>query len=232
MIKAILMDFNGVIIDDEPIQMRAYQSVLKEHGVDLTEEDYYTSLGMDDKTFVRAAFDRVAKAVSDEDVSEIIASKTAAWRKEVDAKLPLFDGIDDFIEKMAHHYTLGIVSMANVNEIEYVLERAGLRKYFSTIISSADVAKCKPDPESYDLGFRRIDAVRTSSGHLPMTREECVAIEDSPPGVIAAVKADLQALGVTNTVPAEKMREAGARATANDLRDWFPESLRLVFTTE
>jgi len=232
MIKAILMDFNGVIIDDEPIQMRAYQSVLKEHGVDLTEEDYYDSLGMDDRTFVRAAFDRVAKTVSDEECSEIITSKTAAWRKEVDAKLPLFDGIDNFIEKMAHHYTLGIVSMANVSEIEYVLERADLKKYFSTIISSADVKKCKPDPESYDLGFRKIDAVRTSSGHLPMTREECLAIEDSPPGVVAAVKADLQALGVTNTVPAEKMREAGARATANDLRDWFPESLRLVFTTE
>ncbi|HQZ81955.1 MAG TPA: HAD family phosphatase [Pyrinomonadaceae bacterium] len=232
MIKAILMDFNGVIIDDEPIQMRAYQSVLKDRGVDLTEEDYYNSLGMDDKTFVRAAFERVAKSVSEDECAEIVSAKTDAWRREVSSKLPLFDGIEDFIEKMARVYTLGIVSMANLREIEHVLERANLKRYFSTIVSSADVSKCKPDPESYDLGFRMIDAVRTSSGHLPMTREECVVIEDSPPGVAAAVKADLQALGVTNTVPAEKMRAAGARATAKDLRDWFPESIRLVFATE
>lgn len=232
MIKAILMDFNGVIIDDEPIQMRAYQTVLKEYGVDLTEEDYYDSLGMDDKTFVAAAFERVAKSVSESDCEEIIQKKTSAWRREVEAKLPLFDGIEDFIEKMARKYTLGIVSMANLSEIEHVLDRADLRRYFSTIVSSADVTKCKPDPEGYDLGFRMIDAVRTSAGHLPMTREECVVIEDSPPGVEAAVKADLQALGVTNTVPADKMRAAGARATAKDLRDWFPESIRLVFATE
>jgi len=232
MIKAILMDFNGVIIDDEPIQMRAYQTVLKERGVDLTEEDYYDSLGMDDKTFVRAAFERVAKTVSDDECAEIVSAKTAAWRREVSAKLPLFDGIEGFIEKMARVYTLGIVSMANLSEIEHVLETANLRRYFSTIVSSADVSKCKPDPECYDLGFRMIDAVRTSAGHLPMTREECVVIEDSPPGVAAAVKADLQALGVTNTVSAEKMRAAGARATSNDLRDWFPESIRLVFATE
>ncbi|MEZ5423908.1 MAG: HAD family phosphatase [Pyrinomonadaceae bacterium] len=232
MIKAILMDFNGVIIDDEPIQMRAYQSVLKERGVDLTEEDYYDSLGMDDKTFVRAAFERVAKTVSDDECAEIVSAKTAAWRREVSERLPLFDGIEGFIEKMARVYTLGIVSMANLSEIEHVLETANLRRYFSTIVSAADVSKCKPDPECYDLGFRMIDAVRTSAGHLPMTREECVVIEDSPPGVAAAVKADLQALGVTNTVPADKMRAARARATSNDLRDWFPESIRLVFATE
>ncbi|KXK04769.1 MAG: HAD family hydrolase [Acidobacteria bacterium OLB17] len=232
MIKAILMDFNGVIIDDEAIQMRSYQAVLKERGVELTEEEYYDSLGMDDRTFVRAAFDRVAKAVSDEECDEIIAAKTSAWRREVDGKLPLFEGIEDFIEKMSRAFTLGIVSMANPSEIEYVLERAGLKHFFSTIVTSADVTKCKPDPEGYDLGFRRIDAVRTDAGHLPMTREECVVIEDSPPGVAAAVKADLQALGVTNTVAAEKMRAAGARATAKDLRDWFPESIRLVFSTE
>ena len=45
MIKAILMDFNGVIINDEPVQMRAYQEVLKEEGIDLTEADYFASLG-------------------------------------------------------------------------------------------------------------------------------------------------------------------------------------------
>ena len=52
MIKAILFDFNGVIIDDEPIQMKAYQEILKKEDIDLTDEHYYSCLGMDDKTFI------------------------------------------------------------------------------------------------------------------------------------------------------------------------------------
>ena len=61
MIKAILLDFNGVIIDDEPLQMRAYQELLKVEGIDLTEEDYAASHGMDDRTFVETAFRRAGR---------------------------------------------------------------------------------------------------------------------------------------------------------------------------
>ena len=49
MIKAIFFDFNGVIIDDEGLQMQAYQDILREQGIELTENDYYSALGMDDR---------------------------------------------------------------------------------------------------------------------------------------------------------------------------------------
>ncbi len=65
MIKAIFFDFNGVIIDDETIQMNAYQEVFKGHGIDVTEEWYFDSLGMDDKTFVRSMFRTGQKALPD-----------------------------------------------------------------------------------------------------------------------------------------------------------------------
>jgi beta-phosphoglucomutase-like phosphatase (HAD superfamily) len=109
------------------------------------------------------------------------------------------------------------------------LERSGLDKYFSAVISASDVSESKPDPECYRVGFQRLDAVRTAAGHLPITHPECLVIEDSPPGVKAGVLADLQVLGVPNTVPAEKLRAAGARWIAKDLNDWFPESIRLAF---
>ena len=144
-------------------------------------------------------------------------------------ELPLFDGIEGFVEKMSREFTLGIVSMAGRNEIDLVLEKSGMAKHFSTIVSAADVSKCKPDPECFRIGFRNIDGVRTSRGHLPMTHSECLVIEDSPPGVAAARLADLPALGVTNTVSADQLRAAGAGAVASDLRDWMPESIRLVF---
>ena len=229
MIKAILMDFNGVIINDEPIQMAAYQQVLREDGIEITEGDYFSALGMDDRTFVAAAYERSGKEVDDARIFEMIEAKAVKWKEAVENEMPLFEGIGGFIEKMSREFTLGIVSMARRREIDFVLEKSGLAKYFSTIVSSENATKCKPDPECFRTGFRQIDAVRTSRGHTPLTHGECLVIEDSPPGVTGARSADLPALGVTNTVSAAELRNAGAGAVANDLRDWMPDSIRRVF---
>jgi HAD superfamily hydrolase (TIGR01509 family) len=229
MIKAILMDFNGVIIDDEAVQMKAYQEVLSNEGIDLVETDYYDSLGMDDRTFVVSAYERAGKTVTEEKIAELTAAKLDKWRGVVSAELPLFDGIEEFISKMAGEFSLGIVSMSGRREIEYVLETSGLRRHFSTIVSANDVQKCKPDPEAFRLGFRLLDTARTSTGHLPITHNDCLVIEDSPPGVTGARSADLPVLGVANTVSPDVLRAAGAGAVAHDLRDWMPESIRLVF---
>lgn len=229
MIKAILFDFNGVIIDDEPVQMRAYKEVLKEHGIDLTDKDYFASLGMDDHTFVRNAFKVKGLPEPNGKTDEIVDAKFAKWKDSVNSNLPLFEGIENFVEKCSREFALGIVSMATRREIDHVLELSGMTDKFLTIVSSEHVVNCKPDPECFRIGFRQIDAVRTAAGHLPMIHEDCLVIEDSPPGIVAAKAADLMPLGVTNTVSAEQLREAGAIAVAKDLRDWMPESIRRVF---
>ena len=61
MIKAIFFDFNGVIINDEPLQMKAYQEVFAQYEMSLSEAQYYSALGMDDRMFVRTAFERAGK---------------------------------------------------------------------------------------------------------------------------------------------------------------------------
>jgi len=229
MIKGILMDFNGVIIDDEPIQMRAYQAVLKDYGIDLTEEEYHASHGMDDKTFVAAAFDRAGKAAPNDAAAEIIDAKFEKWKTEVTSKMPIFDAIPNFVEKMSREFALGIVSMATLREVEYVLELTRLRKFFDVIVTADHVTNCKPDPECFRLGFKLLDDARIAKGRTPMIHSDCLVIEDTAPGVRAARAADLQALGVTNTVTADVLRDAGARAIAKDLSDWMPESIRRIF---
>ena len=224
------MDFNGVIIDDEPLQMKAYQEILKGESIDLTEEDYYSCLGMDDKTFIEAAYERAGKKPETNKVLEITMAKSNRWRELIADELPLFEGAENFIRKMARQFTLGIVSMARREEIEYVLERSGLRECFAAIVSAEDVSNPKPNSECYRIGFRLVDAAHTAHSHLPITHGECLVIEDSPQGIRAAKNADLMALGVTNTVSAEELREAGADSIAKNLDDWMPESVRLVFT--
>jgi HAD superfamily hydrolase (TIGR01509 family) len=229
MIKALLMDFNGVIIDDEPIQMQAYQEILAAEDIALTDEQYYECLGMDDRTFVEAAYDRVGRTPETNKVFEITQKKTQMWHDRIADEIPLFDNVENFIRKMAKDFALGIVSMSGRAEIVHVLEKAGLTECFDIIVSAEQVAKCKPSPECYRIGFRELDLARTAKGHLPIIHSECVVIEDSPPGVQAGKAAGLPVLGVTNTVDAEKLRAAGADWVAKDLNDWFPESFRKAF---
>lgn len=229
MIKALLLDFNGVIIDDEPIQMRVYQDLLAAENIALTDEQYYDSLGMDDRSFVEAAFARVGRTPETNQVLEIVQHKSQKWREVIADGLPLFANVENFIRKMSKEFALGIVSMSNRTDILHVLEQADLTDCFDVIVSSEDVKMCKPDPECYRIGFRELDLARTRKGHLPMIHSECVVIEDSPPGVEAGRAADLPVLGVTNTVDAAELRAAGATWIAKDLDDWFPESFRRAF---
>jgi HAD superfamily hydrolase (TIGR01509 family) len=229
MIKALLLDFNGVIINDEPIQMRTYQEILATEDIALTDADYHESLGMDDRGFVEAAYARAGRTPEANKVLELVQRKTQKWHEVMADGIPLFENVDNFVRKMANDFALGIVSMANRADIIYILEQTGLSDCFDVIVSAEDVSKSKPDPECYRIGFRLLDLARIAKGHLPMIHSECVVIEDSPAGVQAARAADLPALGVTNTVSAEQLRAAGADWIARELNDWFPESVRRVF---
>jgi len=230
MVKAILMDFNGVIIDDEPIQMHAYAIAFKQDGIDLTEELYYDCLGMNDVSFVNAVASKTETSFSDERIAEIIDAKTESWQMAVDQGIPLFDGVEDFIKRMSRSYELGVVSMARRREIDHILNTTGLADYFSVIVSAEDVSTTKPDPECYRTGFEMVDRVHTAGAGYPILRRGCVVIEDSPPGIMAAKGARLRSLGVTNTVDGQQLRDAGADAVTSSLRDWNAESFERVFS--
>ncbi len=229
MIKAILFDFNGVIIDDERVQMKAYQEILKADGLELTEDDYFSCMGMDDIAFIRTNFERAGKDLSDERLAEVSSSKTARWRELVAKEIPMIRGASDFIHLASRHFALGIVSMAKREEIEFVLDAAGLADFFPVIVASEEISKHKPDPEGYLSGFREIDMFRIKSGHLPMVHAETLVIEDAPQGIEAGRTAGMKTLGITSAVSAERLRAAGADAVSSDLRDWMPESVRRVF---
>ncbi|MEN3326727.1 MAG: beta-phosphoglucomutase, partial [Acidobacteriota bacterium] len=93
MIKAVFFDFNGVILDDEMIQMKSYQEVLRSHSIDLTEEMYFAGLGMDDRTFLRSIFARSGKPLTDPLLGSVIEAKTSIHRDTIKDELPLFPGV-------------------------------------------------------------------------------------------------------------------------------------------
>ena len=229
MIQAIFFDFNGVIIDDERLQMSAYQQVLKPHGIELTESQYFAALGMDDRTFVHTALERAGK-YSVETAKAVHDEKTVVHRKLIEDKLPLFPGVVTFLKSAARHLSLGVVSMADQNEISYVLDRAKLGKLFSIIVTADDVNVCKPDPTCYNRGLEKLNEVRREGRLLPLLPRECLVVEDSPPGIQSGKAAGMRTLGVTNTVSDSELRAAGAEVVTASLADWNVDAVRHVFS--
>ena len=229
MIKAIFFDFNGVIIDDETIQMKAYQQVLRGHDIELTEEWYFDALGMDDRTFVRAMFERAKKPLTDAVLESVLGEKTDAHRKAIEDQLPLFPGVLTFLKTTARHFSLGLVSMANKVEVGYVFERANLTPLFSVVVTAEDASACKPDPMCYSTGLAKLNQQRQLERLLPLLPGECLAIEDSPPGIQSARTAGMRTLGVTNTVSEQALRAAGADVVTASLADWNAEAVKLVY---
>ena len=229
MIKALFFDFNGVIIDDEHIQLNAYKEILKEHGIDLTEEWYFGALGMDDKTFVRAMFEKAKKPASEELQASVLAAKTQLHRTMIEDELPLCPGVLNFLKATARHFSLGLVSMANAEEIGYVFERAHLDPLFTVKVMSGDVNVCKPAPDCYRLGLEKLNEVRQQDRKLPFLASDCLAIEDSPPGIQSARVAGMHTLGVTNTVTEDELRSAGAEVVTRSLADWTVDAVNHLF---
>jgi phosphoglycolate phosphatase/beta-phosphoglucomutase len=228
MIKAIFFDFNGVIIDDETIQMKAYEEVLKGHEIALTEELYWGALGMDDKTFVRSMFTYAKKPLSDPLLEEVLGAKTELHRQMIE-ELPLFPGVLTFLKSASREFQLGLVSMANKAEVGYVFQRAQLTPLFTIVVTAEDASVCKPAPDCYLTGLMKLNELRQHERMLPLLASECLAIEDSPPGIQSARAAGMKTLGVTNTVSPDALREAGADVVTKSLADWTVEAVKLVF---
>lgn len=228
-LKSIFFDFNGVIIDDESLQMKAYQDILREHDVPLTEQWYLDALGMDDRTFVRYAFERAKKPLSEGTLDAVLTRKSEVHRALIEDELPLFPGVVTFLKALARCYQLGLVSMANEVEVGYVLNRAKLASLFSVVITANDVAVCKPAPDCYRFALTSLNEKRQRERLLPLLPHECLAIEDSPPGIQSARTAGMRTLGVTNTVSEAELRAAGAEVVTASLADWTVDSVALLF---
>jgi beta-phosphoglucomutase len=184
MTPAILFDFNGVIIDDEPQHCDALIATLSEYGYELDRDTYYREyLGFDDRECFRFSFARMGRGTDEPALLEAIGRKNRHYERAVRTSMRLVPGASDFIESAAlDGIQLGIVSGALRREIELVLDLAALRPHFSEIVAAEDVSACKPDPQGYNRGRER----------LGVTLARCVVVEDSLPGLAAARAAGLR----------------------------------------
>jgi beta-phosphoglucomutase len=201
-LQAIVFDFDGVIANSEPLHLQAFQQALAEEGIELSARDYYTRyLGFDDVGMFEALARDRGIAMSDRQVTALVARKGMKLQAMLHAGSVLFPGAADFIRAAAAAVPVAIASGALRHEIEEILDAAGLAPLFTTVVASGDTPESKPSPAPYLLAFERL---RQLTGR-DLDPRRCVAIEDSRWGLESAQGAGLRCVGVTNSYPAHEL---------------------------
>lgn len=208
-LRAIIFDFNGVLVDDEPIHLAMFQRVLKEEGISLNEEDYYARyLGMDDRGCFKAAYEDHGKKLEESSLEEMIRRKALYYREAIEKRMVVFPGVKRLIPELSSRFPLAIASGALRSEIEMILQSITLRKYFQVIVSTEDITEGKPHPEIFTKALNMLNQQKINSD--PIHPSECLVVEDSREGILGAHRAGIKCLAVTNSHPAQELREAEA----------------------
>lgn len=202
MIKAVIFDFNGVIIRDDSIHQQLIEEILLEENIVLKRGEYKKiCLGRNDRNSLRDLLASRGRVVDDNYLTKLQQKKAEAYIKQIESleKLPLSQGVNDLLFKIcSRDFKLAIVSGAIRREIDLVLKRSELEKYFKIIIAADDTNICKPEPAGYLLALEHL---RQEYPELDLQASECLVIEDTFLGIKAGKAAGMKVVGVANTYP-------------------------------
>lgn len=229
MIRAVIFDFNGVLLDDEQVHFELFQEVLAAEGVSIDEHDYHGRfLGLDDRGCFEAALREVGQAADRARVDDLIARKARRYVEVAAAGLRFFPGAAECLAGLSARWPLAIYSGALRPEIELALRLIERRETVRFIVSAEDTTRCKPDPQGYTLaleGLRRDPSV----GLADLSAADCLVIEDSLAGIESARGAGMWAVGVSNTYTPEQLRQAGADDVVSGLPEFNPDWIEARF---
>jgi HAD superfamily hydrolase (TIGR01509 family) len=187
MIKAILFDMNGIIIDDENIHEMAFRETVKLYNINLDHQAYLDCCaGRTD----RAGYEKiVTKFSTNLPIDDLLDQKSKIYLKLFPANKRSYPGVIELIHSLSGNFILALTSSSSRKEVDLVTNEFGINHEFKVTISSNDIRKGKPDPEPYLI----------TANKLGFEPKECVAIEDSRNGVISAKAAGCYCIGVITT---------------------------------
>jgi beta-phosphoglucomutase len=197
---AIVFDFDGVLVDSEPVHEAAIRATVRGLGMDFSARDYREKyLGLDDRDIFRAVARAHGRSMSQDELEGVAKTKWEHTRRAFNdglaAPLP---GAVELFRTAASMCPVAICSGAMRQEIDLVLARLELTGLARVIVSADDVAQSKPDPESYRLAISR----------LGLAPKVCMAIEDTDKGVASAQGAGLKVVAISTSMSPAELRAA------------------------
>lgn len=182
---SIFFDFDGVLVDSEPVHCACWAEVLEPFGVTLEWEAYRTHyIGIDDRDMLRALASAAVTPCDWQDLWAQYSKKKELFRSRMSVSPPFPETIGGLLESLDGQFRLAVVSSSSLYEIEPLLEIAGLRRFFRTVVGGGDVTRQKPDPEPYLLAAERLGSQRV------------LVLEDSAAGMASARAAGFEVISV------------------------------------
>jgi len=207
---ATLFDFDGVLVDSEPVHLAAFNDVLAPRGLAIDPREYVERyLSLDDAGVFRAVLSHAGGTLREEEVRALVAAKSPRFLARFTEEFRVFPGAEALVARRAARGPVAIVSGALEREIVFAIEKMGFKGEVSLIVSAESTATSKPDPEPYRFAVEEL----RRRGH----RGVAVALEDSLGGVAAAKGAGLRCVAVAHSCAATGLRAAGADSVVNDL---------------
>jgi HAD superfamily hydrolase (TIGR01509 family) len=189
MIKAIFWDNDGVLVDTEHLYFLATQQILASAGIRLSEADYIELFLVQGRGAWHLAEERGFPADRIEQLRQARNHLYARWLAE---RPLLIDGVHDVLGALRGRYVMGVVTSSRKDHFDVIHRRTGLLKYFDFILTADDVSRVKPDPELY------LKAVEVSR----VAPDECMAVEDSARGLVAARAAGIHCVVIPTLLTA------------------------------
>ena len=208
-LKAVFLDFSGVIVDDEDINQELMAEILLGENLRSDEDEYIQYCrGRSDRACLRNILANRGRILPDEYIERLLQTKAKGYRERVEqlTKLPVAPHLVEFLTRLKEqNIAVALVTGATRSEVEYVLDKIELGQYFATIVAGDDLEQSKPEPEPYLLAANK----------LQLQPSECLAIEDNPVGIEAAKRANIQVVGISYIYPLH-MLQRKANWTVDD----------------
>lgn len=187
MFRAVLFDMDGVIIDSEPLHMKAFQVSMKDYGLNLTDEYCSQFIGRTDRYMVEVLVDQYKLTDSIDTVLQ--HKKDTLFKLEQEEAYPPVPYVKELIQNLYHNnIKLAIASSSPMSAIRETAITQGLTDYFEEYVSGTELRNSKPAP----------DIFLKAAQMLGVDPSECVVIEDSEHGVAAAKAAHMTCIGFYN----------------------------------
>jgi HAD superfamily hydrolase (TIGR01509 family) len=180
----VIFDLDGVIVDSEPLQHRAYNAVLQQFGVSVDQEEYgreWIAAGRGPEYAVRTYRLPVA-------ADALKRLKEPVYHELLRAEATLVPGARAALERLSARYPIALATNSNELDTGFVLDRFDLRRFFTAVVTREHYVAAKPAP----------DAFATAAARLDLPPAACVVIEDAHKGVVAATAAGCVCIAFPN----------------------------------